>query len=282
MALAYTGFDAVVGFKIKYLDVEKIYQLQDEFEPAEFERLRGALLKFRSSTSSRSDGVRQLTLDNFSFTELDSLLVGTVAKHESILKKHKVVNQIDYFLFRKNERIPLMEACSGELCFIATVAFIATEIEPNTLIVIDEPETSLHPTWQKNYIETLLDLFSYYSPRITISTHSPIIISGTKADQVAVYEVKDGFAKAFSYEKLSLEEMYHYLFGIITPKNHHLSTVAVTLLNDLNAGNIQLPAVINALSDLSEKSYDDQQRKVISKIGHLAEKITVKQQTGAR
>lgn len=181
-------------------------------------------------------------------------------------------------------RIAGILSAYDELCFITTLAFISTQIKQRSVIAIDEPDTSLHPTWQQSYVRTLLDLFHRYEPRILISTHSPIIISGAEAASgaVFVYEMKDGEAAIFDHAKLSLEEMYDRLFGLITPKNHYLSQRAVTMLNALNSGDRNLNEVLHELDALRTKSYDESQQVVITKFVDMARRLeSMKQGRGA-
>jgi uncharacterized protein YukE len=174
--------------------------------------------------------------------------------------------------------------------FITTIAFISTEIQRRSVIAIDEPDTSLHPTWQREYVRTLLDLFYRYEPRILISTHSPIIISAaehSKGDSIRsemfVYQMTDGHPQPFKYAGLSLEAMYDQLFSLITPKNHYLSQQAVSLLNALNSGDQTLNQVVNELEGLRAKSYDESQKEVIAKVEEMARQLeAIKQQRGRR
>ncbi len=48
------------------------------------------------------------------------------------------------------------------------------------IILIDEPETSLHPVWQKKFIQFILDIFDWLDVQIIIATHSPYILQGLK------------------------------------------------------------------------------------------------------
>jgi hypothetical protein len=229
-----------------------------------------------------------MRLDTFSFEELDALTFAILALHADLLHWSKTTSRVEYFLYRNGEEIPLLEACSGEISFIATIAFIATQIEPRSVIAIDEPETSLHPTWQRDYVRTLFDLFYHYEPRILISTHSPIIISAAEYSQgdafrtnLVVYQMADGQALPFEYAGLSLEALYDRLFGLITPKNHYLSQLAVSLLNALNAGERNLDQVFRELEHLRAKCYDESQKLVITKVEEMAQKLeTIRQQRG--
>src|SRR5690606_7280818 len=115
-----------------------------------------------------------------------------------------------------------------------------THIKERSLILIDEPETSLHPIWQKDYIKFLLDIFHYEQPKIIIATHSPLLVSGAEvfASQLTVkrYNQKSKAFEIFQPTKQSLEKLLYDFFGLITPKNHFLSEITIDLLNDLSTG----------------------------------------------
>jgi hypothetical protein len=277
-ALEYTNFEPVIGIRLSDLNLNNFPAAEEHLSRSDAEELRSALLKWQSR-GERPEIIR-LRMDKFSFEELDALTFAILVRHDELLHQTKTATRIKYFLYRKGEPIPLLEACSGEICFITTVAFISTQIGKRTVIAIDEPETSLHPTWQQSYVKTLLDLFGYYEPRILVSTHSPIIISGAEAASgaVSVFEMKGGEASIFDHAKLSLEEMYDQLFGLITPKNHYLSQRAVTMLNGLNCGDRTLNEVLHELGALRIKSYDESQQAVIAKFEDMARRLEAMRQ----
>ncbi len=47
----------------------------------------------------------------------------------------------------------------------------------NSLILIDEPEISLHVTWQKEFLKDLLNIAEINNISFCIATHSPQIIN---------------------------------------------------------------------------------------------------------
>lgn len=73
------------------------------------------------------------------------------------------------------------------------------------LIFIDEPETNLHPEWQRTYIPKLTDLFKrclestksnaslldLVSIQCFISTHSPLILNSFRSSNSSIYTVID-------------------------------------------------------------------------------------------
>lgn len=280
LTLRYTNFDPVVGMRIPRIkdgyEARIAAFISDQREAV---ALIAAISKWKEYSRYEKSGIVRLGIEDYSFRDLDSMAITLIAKYEKILRRFKIIPGIEYFLFRGREPIPLLETCSGELCFITTMAFISANIEHGSMILIDEPENSLHPTWQKSYIETLLDLFHRYQPRIVISTHSPIIISGGEAssenlklskDSITVYEIKQGDFVPFPHTQYGLEEMCERLFDLVTPKNHYVSRRSVELLNELNAGKKGLEEVLGDFDALSNKSYDEKQIKVIDRLKELA------------
>jgi len=56
--------------------------------------------------------------------------------------------------------------------------------------LIDEPEISLHITWQKEFLDDLLKIIKMQNFQVLIATHSPSIING-RWDLVYNLEKKD-------------------------------------------------------------------------------------------
>jgi len=50
--------------------------------------------------------------------------------------------------------------------------------DPNTLVLIDEPEISLHVTWQKEFINDLIEIIELQKIQVITATHSPQIVNG--------------------------------------------------------------------------------------------------------
>lgn len=274
--LEYTKFDPVLGIRIPKINMENLRRLEESGLPyEEIGELEAALHSWSRRLKERRGEMVRLSMRYHNFDELNSLSFATIAKHESRLKRMKIISGIDYFLLREGEEIHLLNACSGELSIICSLGFIASNIGRNSVIIVDEPENSLHPTWQKDYLKMLFDLFHHYRPTIVISTHSPIVISGAGVEKegVIVYEIKNGGIERFDHVNLNLEEMYEKLFDLVTPKNHYLSRRAVKLLDEVNEGSLDAEGAKKVLAELRGKSYDDQQIAVIDGIAKLAEKV---------
>lgn len=68
---------------------------------------------------------------------------------------------------------------SGQWQLLLGLLGLGLEVEDNAVILIDEPENSLHPEWQRNYVRLLETVLSERKRcHIVVATHSPLIASG--------------------------------------------------------------------------------------------------------
>jgi predicted ATP-binding protein involved in virulence len=105
------------------------------------------------------------------------------------LLKHIVNNRFSYkkvsidkekgFVFRTDEGQPLNPAhlSSGEQHMLVLFSELLFRVESNSLVMIDEPEISLHVSWQKQFLRDLQSVTELASFDVLIATHSPQIIS---------------------------------------------------------------------------------------------------------
>lgn len=102
--------------------------------------------------------------------------------------KHKkfFVDREQGFLFRSTiikdnsgeyQEIPVSKLSSGEQNELVLFYELLFKSKPSSLILIDEPEVSLHISWQNCFIEDLKEIATLNNLRFIIATHSPDIIS---------------------------------------------------------------------------------------------------------
>src|SRR5690606_8487107 len=145
----------------------------------------------------------------------------------------------------------------------------------NSAVLIDEPENSLHPTWQKDYIKILLQLFYLYQPKIVAATHSALIVTGAEVanEKTNIFECRNfQFFKKVK-EPINIEEALHNYFNVITPENRFLSNYLVGQLNLLAEKNIPLDALLRDIDKLQNESFEPKQKKVLDGIREMAHKI---------
>lgn len=67
---------------------------------------------------------------------------------------------------------------SGEQHELILLYLLLFKVPENSLILIDEPEISLHVVWQKEFIKDMKDIIKLRKLDILVATHSPAIING--------------------------------------------------------------------------------------------------------
>lgn len=73
---------------------------------------------------------------------------------------------------------------SGQWQLINCLLNLALNIEDKALVLVDEPENSLHPEWQREYVDLLkLTMSSAKGCHAVLATHSPLIAAGVKPNE---------------------------------------------------------------------------------------------------
>ena len=109
-------------------------------------------------------------------------------------------NEIDIIYLDKNNehvRIPVSQLSDGYKCTISLIADIAYRmailnpqlldrvlVETNGIVMIDEVDLHLHPTWQKRILKDLMEIFP--KVQFIVSTHAPEVINSVKRDSILI------------------------------------------------------------------------------------------------
>ena len=116
------------------------------------------------------------------------------------LKKYKKIENFDgqkHIIFEENGiEMPISQLSSGEKQIVFRGSFLLKDKESamGALILIDEPEISLHPNWQLKILSFLKKLFTNtdgkQTSQIILTTHSPFIIHNVnrKDDKVIILQ----------------------------------------------------------------------------------------------
>lgn len=81
------------------------------------------------------------------------------------------------FLTDKGKELSLTDLSSGEQHEVVLLYELIFNAQQNTLVLIDEPEISLHITWQKEFLSDLLKIIALQKMQVIVATHSPQIIN---------------------------------------------------------------------------------------------------------
>lgn len=145
----------------------------------------------------------------------------------------------DILLKKKDSgfKYKISDASSGEQCIVMSIIGIASQIEDNSLICIDEPEICLHPEWQERYIPILIDTFRHYNGcHFIIATHSPQITSKLVNENCFVISMQDGLARdAKEFINKSIDFQLASIFKAPGYKNEYLTRMLIAFLTKLSA-----------------------------------------------
>ncbi len=138
-------------------------------------------------------------------------------------------------------------AGSGESA-IAILVHDLLNVEPNSLVLFDEPETSLHPGAQKKLKLFILDQIIKKHLQVVISTHSSSLIEGLPSSAIKVFAQLLPNGKFRVENKRSPEEAFYYI-------GQTLPTKKKIIVEDHLAKNL-IESVIKSIGDDCASLFD--------------------------
>ncbi|WP_058991164.1 AAA family ATPase [Anaerococcus rubeinfantis] len=135
-----------------------------------------------------------------------------ISKHISKASNIDVYNnhgRYYYISSNKEEKIDIKNASTGLKTFIIIKMLLENgSLQKNGTIVLDEPETHLHPDWQIIFAELIVLLNKYLGMHILINSHSPYFVRAIEVYS-SKHEVADKckYYLAYDNEKSGLAEV---------------------------------------------------------------------------
>ena len=114
---------------------------------------------------------------SFSLVDVDD----TVRDNEKVIFKNKNGKNFD-----------IENLSTGEKTLLSKVLYLYFKDIKNQIILIDEPELSLHPDWQNRVLNLYKDFAEKNNCQIIVATHSPHIIGSAKPEYIRVLQELDG------------------------------------------------------------------------------------------
>ncbi len=115
-----------------------------------------------------------------------------------------------YFQNTNNEKFRIDELSTGEKTLLSKVLYLYFKNYKDKVILIDEPELSLHPSWQNRVLKIYKNFADANNCQVIIATHSPHIIGSAKSESLRILKRIDGKIEAFKYS-----QSYGYEFSKI-------------------------------------------------------------------
>lgn len=97
--------------------------------------------------------------------------------NERCLFKSLIIRDATFmFISDDGNEVPISALSSGEQQLLVLYYQLLFEIEPDTLVMIDEPELSMNVVWQRNFLKDLKRIIELRKFDVLIATHSPEVI----------------------------------------------------------------------------------------------------------
>lgn len=181
------------------------------------------------------------------------------------LQNLNIIKDITLYVYKLGQRYSFEECSSGEKHILFAFLNIARHIQDNSLILIDEPEISLHPNWQMIYITALKRLFCEFSScHFIITSHSPYLVSdlNPNSSSLIVLSIEDGVRTTttldYSTYAWSTENILYNVFHVRTTRNFYFDMELRELLSKTAGGNNKnLSRVKELFQKLSNYVFDD-------------------------
>lgn len=212
--------------------------------------------------------------------------IASVLRVEATLVKLGVIKDIKIYL-DKDERIEPFEvhnASSGEMSLMSSLLFLIADVEPNSIILIDEPENSLHPSWQRAYVDKVLAALAYRNVSVIIATHSPLLVTGAlmaHSNLVSVFQMQLHEPQRLPLQQIdggdaSIEAVLWKAFDVVTPANHFISEEVVEAINRFERDEITKKTITDMLDHMKAKSFDPRQDEFFDAITNLVDTVELR------
>lgn len=122
--------------------------------------------------------------------------------------------------YQNSSSYSIYELSSGEYLWLTSMLALYLTACEKSIILIDEPENSLHPAWQSSFINTLIEICDYKKvSQLIIGTHSPIIVSSLP-ENTEVISLSNGEDKRSFYAK-SVDDILLENFKMPSTRNFY-------------------------------------------------------------
>lgn len=183
-------------FKEINISIKKPYWAKIKFKVDDFWGAVGDLKIFlqKLSEACKNVVVKENSVD-FIFTTKEELekiwsFYGEEKKlfeYLTTLQANDLIENVKIILIQNSLEVSFDRLSEGEKQILTVFGLRELMITGDTLLLLDEPDTYLHPEWQRDFIKSIVNIEDSKINYI-ITTHSPNILSGLKKEQLKITE----------------------------------------------------------------------------------------------
>ncbi len=148
--------------------------------------------------------------------------------------------------FYKQDSFSFDLASSGEKHLLFTMLSLIARVNENSLIMIDEPEISMHPSWQMKYVNFIKLLLSDFPGcHCILASHSHFMVSDLDPESSTLLQITgtpnkkkcDRVASLIDHNTYawSAESILYNVFGLRTTRNYYFEQDIKELLSSISS-----------------------------------------------
>ena len=175
----------------------------------------------------------EVGLVEFDFSRKAFISRGEEADYKflDLARRLKIVTYRDIILRNSDKEFSFKDASSGQSHILSSMLSLAGAIRKNSLILIDEPETSLHPNWQMKYFELINKAFSKFNNcHFIVASHSHFLSSAMRPKSSSILSLTftdegkiDSALLPFETFGWSAEQVLLTIFKTPTTRNYYVA-----------------------------------------------------------
>ncbi|UBM27378.1 ATP-binding protein [Pseudomonas sp. p1(2021b)] len=173
----------------------------------------------------------------------------TYLNHEKGLIKHYTVS----FIREGHRTIAFENLSSGEQSILNLLTRIIASATRDATFLIDEPEISLHVSWQQRLPQVLSMLSERLQIAFVVATHSPILIANAAAQDICYVSKVGELEEIPVEERHSVETLLMDGFETYTPHNREVHERCAKLVASLIEAANEQAGVVDQANDAIEK-----------------------------
>ncbi|CAN7501503.1 AAA family ATPase [Rhizobium sp. LjRoot30] len=166
---------------------------------------------------------------------------------------HRSTARAQFAFYRNERRLFLQELSAGERSFLLLMLAFCFCLPTNCLIVVDEPETSLHPEWQLTVMSRLLDIVAQLkiNATVVVTTHSPLVVASISNETSLTCDFPSGteWKKETLFGQTSDTVLLEH-FGVASPRSPRVIDAIQRCLTLISQGKAKSSDFKAAVADL--------------------------------
>ncbi|HUF54535.1 MAG TPA: AAA family ATPase [Dehalococcoidia bacterium] len=144
-----------------------------------------------------------------------------------------------------------IDSVSGGLAALTDLAwqiYLQTQIDEEAVILIDEPETHLHPELQRTVLPNLLAAFP--EAQFVVSTHNPLVVGSVPDSNVYVLRFVDGSVESGRLDMVNMARSSNEILREVLGLDNALPVWVERAIDELATKYSRLPITSESLTEL--------------------------------